>query len=159
MIFILVICSLKTDCHHLKTFFSFYQLHWWDNSGPTKKDYKNIEQQYYPSIKIDFPTVFFYWLSFILVLQKDILYWGIDELTMEPCCALKYYPEVDVLQSEKDGDIKQKQKILEQVIKIVVIFLLKIFLFTGSRRGFWQYRLGSMEVESNTMTAMQKSRF
>ena len=28
------------------------------------------------------------------VLQKDILYWGIDELTMEPCCALKYYPEV-----------------------------------------------------------------
>ena len=78
---------------------------------------------------------------------------------MEPCCALKYYPEVDVLQSEKDGDIKQKQKILEQVIKIVVIFLLKIFLFTGSRRGFWQYRLGSMEVESNTMTAMQKSSF
>ena len=32
--------------------------------------------------------------TLLSVLQKDILYWGIDELTMEPCCALKYYPEV-----------------------------------------------------------------
>ena len=24
-----------------------------------------------------------------------------DELTMEPCCALKYYPAVDACQSEK----------------------------------------------------------
>ena len=30
-----------------------------------------------------------------LVLQKDIMYWGVDELTMEPCCALKYYPEAE----------------------------------------------------------------
>ena len=49
-----------------------------------------------------------------LVLQKDIMYWGVDELTMEPCCALKYYPEVDVLQSEKDGELKKKRKVLEQ---------------------------------------------
>ena len=49
-----------------------------------------------------------------LVLQKDIMYWGVDELTMEPCCALKYYPEVDVLQSEKDGELKKRRKILEQ---------------------------------------------
>ena len=49
-----------------------------------------------------------------LVLQKDITYWGVDELTMEPCCALKYYPEVDVLQSEKDGELKKKRKVLEQ---------------------------------------------
>ena len=49
-----------------------------------------------------------------LVLQRDIAYWDIDELTMEPCCALKYYPEVDVLQSEKDGDLENKRKIMEQ---------------------------------------------
>ena len=30
-----------------------------------------------------------------LVLQKDMEYWGIDELMMEPCCALKYYPEIE----------------------------------------------------------------
>ena len=49
-----------------------------------------------------------------LVLQRDIRYWEIDELTMEPCCALKYYPECDVLQSEKDGDLEKKKKVLEQ---------------------------------------------
>ena len=48
-----------------------------------------------------------------LVLQRDLEYWSIDELVMEPCCALKYYPQIDVCQSEKDGDIATKQKELE----------------------------------------------
>ena len=52
-----------------------------------------------------------------LVLQKDLEYWIIgesramifttlqtDEMTMEPCCALKYYPAIDVCQSEKVCD-------------------------------------------------------
>ena len=33
-----------------------------------------------------------------LVLQRDLEYWSIDELVMEPCCALKYYPQIDVCQ-------------------------------------------------------------
>ena len=45
-----------------------------------------------------------------LVLQKDLEYWGIDELMMEPCCALKYFPELEVCQSEKDGDLDAKKK-------------------------------------------------
>merc|ERR1719237_264598 len=48
-----------------------------------------------------------------LVLQKDLEYWEVDELAMEPCCALKYYPQIDVCQSEKDGDIAAKKKELE----------------------------------------------
>ena len=40
-----------------------------------------------------------------LVRQNDIEYWGVDDLTMEPCCALKHFPQVDLCQSEKDGDI------------------------------------------------------
>ena len=36
-----------------------------------------------------------------LVLQKDLEYWGIDELMMEPCCALKYYPEIETCVNEK----------------------------------------------------------
>lgn len=32
---------------------------------------------------------------------------------MEPCCALKYYPQIDVCQSEKDGDIATKKKEIE----------------------------------------------
>ena len=35
---------------------------------------------------------------------------------MEPCCALKYYPQIDVCQSEKDGDIAAKK--LEVVLVI-----------------------------------------
>ena len=36
-----------------------------------------------------------------LVLQKDLEYWAIDELMMEPCCALKYYPEIEICHNEK----------------------------------------------------------
>ena len=31
-----------------------------------------------------------------LVLQKDLEYWIIDELIMEACCALKYFPQIEV---------------------------------------------------------------
>ena len=33
---------------------------------------------------------------------------------MEPCCALKYYPAIDVCQSEKEGDLESKKRALEQ---------------------------------------------
>ena len=43
-----------------------------------------------------------------LVFQKDLEYWIIDDLLLEPCCSLKYFPEVEVCQSEKDGDLQAK---------------------------------------------------
>ena len=49
-----------------------------------------------------------------LVLQKDLEYWGIDPYSLEACCALKYFPEVDVSQSEKEMDLKAKMKAMEQ---------------------------------------------
>ena len=49
-----------------------------------------------------------------LVLKRDIQYWEVDELTLQPCCELKYYPLVEVLQSEKAGDMENKRKALEQ---------------------------------------------
>ena len=63
-----------------------------------------------------------------LVLQKDLEYWVIDELIMEACCALKYFPQIEVIaivihhqrnhdehpdqicQNEKDGDILAAKK-------------------------------------------------
>ena len=30
-----------------------------------------------------------------LVLQRDLEYWVIDDMTMEPCCSLKYFPTVE----------------------------------------------------------------
>ena len=56
----------------------------------------------------------------------DLEYWCIDELTMEPCCALKYYPQIDVCQSEKDGDIAAKK--LEVLSVINSIMHLKLLL-------------------------------
>ena len=49
-----------------------------------------------------------------LVLQRDLQYWGVDDMSMEPCCALKYFPELDVCQSEKDGDLDAKKRAVEQ---------------------------------------------
>ena len=30
-----------------------------------------------------------------MALRRDFEYWGLDELLIEPCCALKYYPEIE----------------------------------------------------------------
>ena len=38
-----------------------------------------------------------------LVLQASLQYWGIDELLIESCCSLKYYPQLDICQNEKIG--------------------------------------------------------
>ena len=49
------------------------------------------------------------------MLQRDLQYWGLDDIgSMEPCCALKYFPELDVCQSEKDDEVDAKMKALEQ---------------------------------------------
>ena len=32
-----------------------------------------------------------------LVFKKDLEYWAVDEYTLEPCCALKYFPEVGMV--------------------------------------------------------------
>ena len=48
------------------------------------------------------------------MLQRDLQYWGVDDMSMEPCCALKYFPELDVCQSEKDGDLDAKKRAMEQ---------------------------------------------
>ena len=64
-----------------------------------------------------------------LVFEKDLDYWNIDPYTLgsghkyflitfchfilEACCALKYFPEVDVRQNEKDMDLRAKIKAME----------------------------------------------
>ena len=32
-----------------------------------------------------------------MALRRDFEYWGLDELLIEPCCALKYYPALEVI--------------------------------------------------------------
>jgi hypothetical protein len=46
--------------------------------------------------------------------REDIAYWGIDELLVEPCCAVKYYPEIEICIKEIDTEEEEKQREIER---------------------------------------------
>ena len=46
--------------------------------------------------------------------REDIAYWGIDELLVEPCCAVKYYPEIEIGVKEIDTEETEKQREIER---------------------------------------------
>ena len=48
-------------------------------------------------------------------MQKDLDYWGIDELLIESCCSLKYFPQLEVCINEKLGDIEAKRRTEEKL--------------------------------------------
>ena len=41
-------------------------------------------------------------------------FWGIDELFLDPCCALKYYPEVETAIKEVKNDREAKEREAER---------------------------------------------
>ena len=45
-----------------------------------------------------------------MTFHDDLEYWGIDELFLDPCCALKYYPERETCQKEMEGEKISKEK-------------------------------------------------
>ena len=45
-----------------------------------------------------------------MVMRRDFDYWGIDELLLEPCCALKFYPKVELCNTQIEKDIQDKEK-------------------------------------------------
>ena len=51
-----------------------------------------------------------------LVMRSNFQYWGIDELLIESCCSLKYFPQLEVCQTEKLGDLEAK-KMTEEKMK------------------------------------------
>ncbi len=44
------------------------------------------------------------------MLKHDFDYWGVDEMMLEPCCALKYYPEMEVCSKEQEGERRAKRR-------------------------------------------------
>ena len=50
-----------------------------------------------------------------MVMRRDFLYWGLEELNLEDCCALKFYPQVEVCNTQKEGDIADKLKEEEEM--------------------------------------------
>ena len=49
-----------------------------------------------------------------LVTKTDLQYWGIDELLLEPCCALRYYPEIELCVKEVEGEEISRKKVKER---------------------------------------------
>ena len=58
---------------------------------------------------ICFELILFKSWMFLLYLE----YWGIDQFLLEPCCALKYFPQLETSQNEKEEDLQIKKKMLE----------------------------------------------
>ena len=46
--------------------------------------------------------------------REDMVYWGMDELTVEPCCAVKFYPEIEICVKEIEMEETEKQRELER---------------------------------------------
>ena len=43
------------------------------------------------------------------VVQNEFKYWGLDQILLQPCCSLKYYPETYRANIELDEDQKEKK--------------------------------------------------
>ena len=46
--------------------------------------------------------------------RDDLAYWAIDELALEPCCAVKFYPEIEICVKEVDMEETEKQREIER---------------------------------------------
>ena len=55
--------------------------------------------------------------SCAMTFHDDLEYWGIDELFLDPCCALKYYPEREACQNELEGERISKEKAAQRKIE------------------------------------------
>lgn len=49
-----------------------------------------------------------------VITRDDLAYWGIDELLIEPCCAVRYYPEIEICQNEIDMEEDEERKAMER---------------------------------------------
>ena len=56
------------------------------------------------------------------VMRRDFEYWGLDELNLEACCALKYYPEIDVCRIQKEKDKEEDAKMQLEAAEAVAVF-------------------------------------
>ena len=86
--------------------------------GDTPEYYFDHNPETFPGILDMYRSGYFHILeggrSCAFVMRRDFEYWGLDELDLEACCALKYYPEIEVCRLQKEGDAQQNQKEQEE---------------------------------------------
>lgn len=49
-----------------------------------------------------------------VITREDMAFWGIDELLVEPCCAVRYYPEIEICMSELRMEEEEKRKTIDR---------------------------------------------
>ena len=49
-----------------------------------------------------------------IMTRDDMAYWEMDELALEPCCAVRFYPEVEVCIKEISMEETEKQREIER---------------------------------------------
>ncbi len=45
-----------------------------------------------------------------IVFRDDLAFWGIEEIFLEPCCALKYFPEIEACCKEFEAEFKEDKE-------------------------------------------------
>ena len=45
-----------------------------------------------------------------MVMKREFNYWGLDEISLQPCCALKFYPEMVNCAAQTELDTLEKIK-------------------------------------------------
>ena len=55
-------------------------------------------------------------------MRREFEFWALNELDMEACCALKYYPEIDVCRVQKEKEIAENQKVKLEAEEMEYIF-------------------------------------
>ena len=45
-----------------------------------------------------------------LVIKDDLEFWGLEEVDLEPCCALKYYPKIVTCQTEVEEEKVEREE-------------------------------------------------
>ena len=43
-----------------------------------------------------------------MVMRRDYSYWGLDWLQLEPCCLLKFYPELQSCAATRDTEARER---------------------------------------------------
>ena len=96
--------------------------------------------------------------------RDDMEYWGIDILLVEPCCAVKYYPEIEICVREIDMEEQEKQSEIERE-KIedfgptlhgrIRKYLWNLFEYPGTSRGAQVSDFAFLEVDCSKIQVVR----
>lgn len=71
----------------------------------------------------------------------DLDFWGLDDIHLQPCCVMKYYPQTTSARSEIDEEMKEEEKAKVKVF-FPISFLYYMFSSKESEEHFGDHLTG-----------------